>query len=280
MFKLSVITINLNNAKGLRKTIESVVNQNYTDYEYIIIDGKSTDGSVEVIKEYENKIAYWVSEPDKGIYNAMNKGILKAKGEYLLMLNSGDLFYDDDSLNSAYNYGIDQDIVYGNILEISKEKSSETIFPDVLSFDYFRHHSIGHQAAFIKRRLHDDIGLYLEKFEIVSDWCFFLKAFGQKNCSYKHIPFTIVRCYRDGISCNPQYWPLILNERQTFLEMEFSFFINEYKEDLLTNAELNRLNNTFQKRFNETNNNRLKNIIKKLPFLQGYLRELKTYLKK
>ena len=88
--KLSIITINRNNAAGLRRTIESVVSQTYTEFEYIIIDGASTDESVDVIKEYADKITFWVSEPDNGIYNAMNKGILKAKGEYLLFLNSGD----------------------------------------------------------------------------------------------------------------------------------------------------------------------------------------------
>ena len=82
--KLSVITINYNNRDGLKKTIESVVNQTYKDFEYIIIDGGSTDGSVEVLKEYSDKIDYWVSEPDKGIYNAMNKGIDIAKGEYVM----------------------------------------------------------------------------------------------------------------------------------------------------------------------------------------------------
>lgn len=87
--KYSIITINYNNADGLRRTIESVVNQTYKDIEYIIIDGGSTDGSVDVIKEYGSQIDYWVSEPDKGIYNAMNKGILQAHGEYLNFMNSG-----------------------------------------------------------------------------------------------------------------------------------------------------------------------------------------------
>ena len=96
MPKLSIITINLNNAQGLEKTIKSVVSQTYSDYEYIIIDGASTDGSVDVIQEYRNKITYWVSEPDTGIYNAMNKGILKATGEYCQFLNSGDILVDNN----------------------------------------------------------------------------------------------------------------------------------------------------------------------------------------
>ena len=90
MTKVSVITISYNNAEGLRRTIESVVAQNYSDYEYIIIDGGSTDNSRQIIESYADHISYWVSEPDKGVYNAMNKGIAQATGEYLHFLNSGD----------------------------------------------------------------------------------------------------------------------------------------------------------------------------------------------
>ena len=87
--KYSIITINYNNRDGLEMTINSVLGQSYQDLEYIIIDGGSTDGSVEVIKKYESRIDYWVSEPDKGVYNAMNKGIGKASGDYLNFMNSG-----------------------------------------------------------------------------------------------------------------------------------------------------------------------------------------------
>ena len=96
--KLSIITINYNNKEGLLKTILSVVNQNHHDYEYIIIDGGSNDGSVDIYKDYADKNDYWVSEKDKGIYNAMNKGIDVAKGEYCIFMNSGDTFYDSNTL--------------------------------------------------------------------------------------------------------------------------------------------------------------------------------------
>jgi len=93
--KLSIITINYNDKEGLRKTIESVLSQTWTDYEYLIIDGGSADGSLDVIREYEDKITYWISEKDNGIYNAMNKGIVKSKGAYLQFLNSGDYLVDN-----------------------------------------------------------------------------------------------------------------------------------------------------------------------------------------
>lgn len=94
--KLSIITINYNNREGLRKTIESVVAQTTREFEYIVIDGGSTDGSVDVIKEFSDYIDYWVSEPDKGIYNAMNKGVKVAHGDYCQFLNSGDWLYDSN----------------------------------------------------------------------------------------------------------------------------------------------------------------------------------------
>jgi glycosyltransferase involved in cell wall biosynthesis len=96
--KLSIITINYNNAEGLKRTIESVTGQTFRDFEYIVIDGGSTDGSTDVINEYADHISYWVSELDKGIYNAMNKGVAAAHGEYCNFLNSGDIYYNNEIL--------------------------------------------------------------------------------------------------------------------------------------------------------------------------------------
>ena len=110
--KYSIITINLNNSAGLRKTIESVVNQTFQDFEYIIIDGGSTDGSVDIIKEYSSRIDYWVSEPDRGIYNAMNKGIVQAHGDYINFMNSGDCFSKNTILEEIYA-DLSFDFVFG-----------------------------------------------------------------------------------------------------------------------------------------------------------------------
>ena len=96
--KYSIITVNFNNKEGLRKTIESVIHQTFHDFEFIVIDGGSTDGSADVLKEYHTQIDYWVSEPDGGIYQGMNKGIKKATGDYLNFMNSGDCFFAVDVL--------------------------------------------------------------------------------------------------------------------------------------------------------------------------------------
>ena len=109
--KLSIITINFNDREGLDKTIQSVINQAYKEFEYIVIDGASTDGSVDVIKKYADKLTHWVSEPDSGIYNAMNKGTQMASGEYCLYLNSGDFLAEDDVLERLFENDFNEDIV-------------------------------------------------------------------------------------------------------------------------------------------------------------------------
>lgn len=115
--KLSIITVNLNNLEGLKKTYESVVSQTFTDYEWLVIDGGSTDGSREFIEQHQDKFVYWCSEPDKGIYNAMNKGIMRAKGEYLNFMNSGDCFACEETLLGVFGKLRTADILYGYVTE-------------------------------------------------------------------------------------------------------------------------------------------------------------------
>ena len=111
--KFSIITVNFNNKEGLHNTIKSVINQTFRDFEYIVIDGGSTDGSIDILKKYDKYINYWISEKDSGIYNAMNKGISKANGEYLNFMNSGDCFYALDVLEKVSKYGYTSDFIVG-----------------------------------------------------------------------------------------------------------------------------------------------------------------------
>ena len=200
--KLSIITINLNNAEGLRKTIESVVYQTSVDYEYIVVDGASTDGSVEVIKQFEDKITYWVSEPDKGIYNAMNKGIHKATGDYCLFLNSGDWLADNLVISDFCNLRYKEEIVSGNIylsdnkiIELKKAVCSKD-----LTYDVLLNSVVYHQSTFIKRTLFDIYGLYSEKYRIISDWEFFIKTLIVGNCTYTNFDRIIAYYDLNGIS--------------------------------------------------------------------------------
>lgn len=195
--KYSIITVNLNNRDGLRKTIESVITQTCRDFEFIIIDGGSTDGSIDVVKEYENEIDYWVSEPDKGIYNAMNKGILQAHGEYLNFMNSGDWFYNQHVLmNTLLFFG--NDILvgeamtdYGKIKNVGYERG--------VTMQLLYQKTLPHQAAFIRRELFDN-HLYDERYKIVSDWKFFLQALILENRSFNFINSIIVYYDVTGIS--------------------------------------------------------------------------------
>lgn len=146
--KLSIITINYNNKAGLQKTIDSVIGQTWKDYEWIIIDGGSTDGSKELIEQYQQYFAYWCSEPDKGVYNAMNKGIAKAKGEYLNFMNSGDSFVCDSTLMDVFTKEISADIVSGPVM-LSTGRRLFQYQED--TFQMFMHDGLCHQSSFIKK---------------------------------------------------------------------------------------------------------------------------------
>lgn len=198
MKKLSIITINFNNRDGLRKTIESVVNQTWQEFEYIIIDGGSTDGSVEVIKEYADRIDYWISEPDKGIYNALNKGVAVAKGEYCNFMNSGDCLYAPDTLEKVFTTSPTADIVCGNT-----HSSFLKVPPKEITFDFLFNQSICHQCAFIRTSLMQKYG-YDEKYKIVADRKFFVQALLLENCSYDAIDVDVVKYDITGFSAaNP-----------------------------------------------------------------------------
>lgn len=195
---LSIITINYNNKVGLQKTIESVINQSAKDFEYVIIDGGSTDGSVEIIKEYADKIDYWVSEKDKGIYHAMNKGALAAHGEYTLFLNSGDAFIDGDVLNKVFENDLYADIVCGNIVN---DKGGTMIAPQKVTMEYFLLGCLPHPSSFIKRSLFDTHP-YDERFKIAGDWEFFMYHLIVENVTYQHININVTLFDTTGISCS------------------------------------------------------------------------------
>jgi glycosyltransferase involved in cell wall biosynthesis len=190
--KLSIITINRNNAAGLRKTIESVVSQIFTDYEFIVIDGASTDGSLDVITQYSDKISYWRSETDKGIYNAMNKGIELAKGEYIQFLNSGDWLYEATTLIEVFESDRTEEILYGDIAYfINEKKQIQEVYPSEITMFRLYYNSICHQSIFHKRTLFEKQN-YNENYQVVSDWEFLLKAVVFSNCSTFKINKTIV----------------------------------------------------------------------------------------
>lgn len=190
--KYSIITINFNNKAGLEKTIKSVINQTCRDFEYIIIDGGSTDGSVEVIRKYANEITYWVSEPDKGIYNAMNKGILKAQGDYLNFMNSGDCFHAATVLSEVFEESRGESIVTGRYADASTSAVYQVNAFSVTLLTLLKE-PFNHQATFYKRELFDN-RLYDENLQIQADWKFNMQSIILDNCSVNIID-TIVADY-------------------------------------------------------------------------------------
>lgn len=177
--KLSIITIAKDNHDGLCNTMASVANQTWRDFEYIIVDGASTDGSVEAIKQFKQDneksaqpiVLKWVSEPDKGIYNAMNKGTLMAEGEYCLYLNSGDCLYEADTLQKSFALNKNYDIFWGKMLFVASDGSKDIRCSNRIDLDPFRLflQTIPHQSCFIKRSVLLEENLYDERYRIVSD---------------------------------------------------------------------------------------------------------------
>lgn len=231
MPNLSIITVNLNNLAGLQKTMQSVFEQTFSNYEYIIIDGGSTDGSKEWIAQHADKLSYWVSEKDNGIYSAMNKGISQSKGEYLLFLNSGDRLVNTSVLAEIFFEDNSAEILYGDIIwENESLQTQAADFPDNLSFEFFFKNSLPHQGTFIQQKLFYKFGYYDESLKIVSDWKFFVECICRYNVSYKHLKLTISVCDRSGISCKPEYLDLVLAEKRKVFKESFPLFLNQYDE--------------------------------------------------
>lgn len=228
--KLSIITINRNNAEGLRKTIESVVVQTFTDFEYIVIDGASTDESVEVIKQYEDKITYWVSEPDKGIYNAMNKGILKSHGEYLQFLNSGDYLVDENVLKKIFDKDCCAGILYGDRIDLNNAGCDVVKFTDKLKFSFFVQSTLSHQASFFRKDCFDRFGLYEEQYKYASDWLLYMDWIFRRNVSYQYLNFPVVYYDVMGVSSLSENRSEMMIERENILIKEFAGFCDDMKE--------------------------------------------------
>lgn len=251
--KLSIITINYNNAEGLKKTLASVASQTYRDIEHIIVDAASTDGSVDVIRDYESAnrssvhplTIVWSSKKDKGIYNGMNIGIQRATGDYIQILNSGDLLAapdvtermmaalkaqnDEMSRTSVLNEPLALNdgvaILYGNMLKSYDGKTiihRDTCGGDMYtpeSFLYFYKGTLNHDCAYIRRDLFEKYGLYNEQMKICSDWEWYVRAIvlGGEKPVYTNIDVTIFDM--NGVSESyGKNADIIKRERREYLE--------------------------------------------------------------
>ena len=199
MKKISIITVNYNDVAGLRKTRDSIRQQTLNDFEWIVVDGGSTDGGKDFICGHQDEVAWWCSEQDNGIYNAMNKGIQHAKGEYLLFLNSGDTLSAPDTLKKVFDKGLDADVVYGDWTEAHPGRPKKQCHsPEKVNYYAFASRPLCHQTAFIRTSLLKQ-NPYDETYRICADWAKWLEL-SKMGCSFQYIPVTICHFVLGGYS--------------------------------------------------------------------------------
>ncbi len=214
--RLSIITVNFNNRDGLQKTIDSVIGQTWRDFEWIIIDGGSTDGSRELIEQYQEYFSYWCSEPDKGVYNAMNKGISKAQGEYLNFMNSGDSYTSSDVLYQVFKNGHNADILYGGWFEDYGGKKIKKSIKHEELFHMFYYQNLCHQSMFIQTRLLKE-KRYDESFKLLADWARNTEML-LSGCRFEELPVCISNYDMYGMS----------NQKTTLLKEDYDRIISMY----------------------------------------------------
>ncbi|MDF3819118.1 glycosyltransferase family 2 protein [Leptospira sp. 96542] len=198
---LSIITIVLNNKVFFERTIQSVINQDYKNYEYIVIDGGSTDGTLDVMQKYRSNIHISISERDSGIYNAINKGINLATGKWVLILNAGDRLFSRDTLSKVFDRKLseEKDVLYGDWFSCNLLASPEKLMEG--KADYKKGNLL-HQSIIYKKKLHDEKGPYIEtKKLIVSDYIFFANL-PENTFEYLNMPISI----NDNTGVSSKFW--------------------------------------------------------------------------
>jgi glycosyltransferase involved in cell wall biosynthesis len=202
---LSIITVCYNSEKTIRKTIDSVLCQKYKDIEYIIVDGGSTDNTINIIREYGNQISKFISEKDNGIYEAINKGISLANGDIVGILNSDDIFYDNETISciaDCFNINHNLDSIIGDIVfvkpngKVHRHYSAINWSPNKLSWGLMP----PHPSFYCKRILFDKFGMYRNDFKIAADYELFIRFFFINGVNYKYIPKILVKMNLGGIS--------------------------------------------------------------------------------
>ncbi len=238
--KLSIVTINLNNHEGLTATFDSIVSQTYQDFEYIVVDGLSNDGSQEIAKATK-RINKLICEKDAGVYDAMNKGIKIASGTYILFLNSGDGLHEKTTLEKIIGDLDLFDIIYGDLFFEEKERPHVYNYPPILTFDFLHKASLGHPATFIKRQLFADFGYYDQSYKIAADWVFFMNVIVKQHVKTKHVAQVISNFNMEGMSSMQENMSAIFAERRRYLEGEFPLFLDDYQRHDETAKELKRI---------------------------------------
>ncbi len=209
--KVSVITACLNSEKCLEVTIKSVVAQTYPNIEYIVIDGQSVDGTVEIIRKYKDYISCWISEKDRGISDAFNKGFALSKGEWLAYLNAGDAYCNNQAIGNLMEDAKEYDIVYGGIKSFHKNnRHPHYYYPKDVNGDiYWLNNAIPHQTSITSRKVFEKIGMFDDKIKFSMDYDHFLRAY-MNGFRFKAIKETITQINNSGVSA--AFWKEQLGE--------------------------------------------------------------------
>lgn len=235
--KISIITVCFNEEDTVEKTLLSIINQSYQNIEMVVIDGGSTDGTVDIIKKHQDKIAYFVSEPDSGLYNAMNKGIDAATGDFLYFLNANDTLFDKSTIEkiaTCIDKNPDARFIFGDVRYI---KPNGDFFMDMIEYDnqeknlLFIKQNICHQAVFYDKTLFEEFGKYSEKLKIHSDTKFNIECLSVHKVKTVYVPMIIANFVWGGASSCPQNKKIVENELSTLLK---KYFLKNYLWDRLS----------------------------------------------
>lgn len=207
---ITVITVCLNAADAIEQTIQSVIGQGCPGLEYIVIDGGSGDGTLDIIRKYDNRISYWISEKDRGIADAFNKGFLVSRGNWVAYLNAGDAYHDDKAIYNLMAYSDRHDIIYGGLKIFKKRNRKPYYYPDDVDKDiYWLKDNIPHQSCIVSRKVFNRIGLFDPEMKFAMDYEFFLRAY-IAGFKFKAIDKVITDIGSNGVSA--KFWKQQLAE--------------------------------------------------------------------
>ncbi len=212
---VSIVTVCLNDSRGLERTIESVRRQGFADRELHVVDGGSTDDTLEVLQRSGDVVTSWTSAPDGGVFDAQNKGAQRATGTWLAFLNAGDCFASDDALSVALERAADADVLYGDV--IWEKPSGERWAcpqPDPLTLEFFMRTALPHQATLVRRALFERVGPFDTSFRVAADHAFFLKAIVVHAARARHVPASLAVQAFGGLSTSDAWYPTLRVERQ------------------------------------------------------------------
>ena len=217
MLKISLITVSFNSAGTIGDTIQSVLSQDYPNIEYIIVDGNSRDATIDIIKSFDGKISKWKSEPDKGIYDAMNKGLKMATGDVIGMINSDDMYSGSDIISRVAAQFEDENIdaVFGDLIVVDPDNmqrvvrcySSKNWRPDKFGRGFMP----AHPTFFVRRKYYDTIGVFKTDYRIASDYELLIRFLYVHKLRYKYLPLTMVTMRKGGVSSSGLKSNVILN---------------------------------------------------------------------